>query len=205
METTHTRKLNTLKNLSASLITAITIFGSPLTSSQTVDEEWTDCVAENEICIFEGKKTVRYGGNDLFAYGVFENQVLCSNTIFGDPAPGIIKRCSHSSSINQAPEIVDINSQYTLTGETVSLNVNASDPESSALSYTVSGLPFGLSFNTTTSEISGSTDLAGNYSVSIKVSDAAGAQANLSFPWLVSEPSEWIICAAENEFCHFQV
>src|SRR5437773_3327021 len=40
---------------------------------------------------------VRYGANGSYNYGTFTNGVLCSNTIFGDPAPGVAKHCDDAS------------------------------------------------------------------------------------------------------------
>lgn len=54
---------------------------------------WTECAREHEFCEFRGRRMVRYGAKGRFAEGVFRNGVDCGNRAFGDPAPGVSKRC----------------------------------------------------------------------------------------------------------------
>lgn len=52
-----------------------------------------ECANERERCEFSGIKTVRYGADSTFKYDVFENGTNCSNAVFGDPVPGVKKKC----------------------------------------------------------------------------------------------------------------
>ncbi|AYG61585.1 hypothetical protein QD460_05515 [Rhizobium jaguaris] len=54
---------------------------------------WRPCASENGFCDFDGRKRVRYGAEGRFTEDVFEDGVDCDNDTFGDPAPGIPKRC----------------------------------------------------------------------------------------------------------------
>ncbi|CAM5424272.1 hypothetical protein ATER59S_02447 [Aquamicrobium terrae] len=54
---------------------------------------WTACAREHEFCDFRGRKRVRYGARGRFTEDVFRNGVRCDNRSFGDPAPGVSKRC----------------------------------------------------------------------------------------------------------------
>lgn len=54
---------------------------------------WRPCANEGESCDFDGRKRVRYGAQGQFTEDVFEDGVDCDNETFGDPAPGIPKRC----------------------------------------------------------------------------------------------------------------
>lgn len=54
---------------------------------------WTFCVNEDNECTFTGTKTVRYGAGSTYYTGTFTDGVMCSNAIFGDPAPGVWKHC----------------------------------------------------------------------------------------------------------------
>jgi len=54
---------------------------------------WVACASENDYCDFNGRKRVRYGVPGNFEEGVFRDGVECSNDVFGDPAPGMRKRC----------------------------------------------------------------------------------------------------------------
>jgi len=54
---------------------------------------WTFCANENQLCSFTGTKEVQYGANGMYAYGNYTNGVQCSNAVFGDPAPNVVKQC----------------------------------------------------------------------------------------------------------------
>ncbi|MDR7219853.1 hypothetical protein [Aminobacter aminovorans] len=56
-------------------------------------KRWAACANENEYCDFYGRKRVRYGTMNQFEEGVFRDGVDCDNETFGDPAPGVRKRC----------------------------------------------------------------------------------------------------------------
>jgi len=61
------------------------------TSSATVS--WNLCAYESGYCAFAGTQQVRYGANGLYAYRTVTDGTACSNSVFGDPAPGMAKRC----------------------------------------------------------------------------------------------------------------
>lgn len=54
---------------------------------------WGICAAENGTCSFSGTREVAYGANGQYIYGTFTNQTACNNTVFGDPAPNVVKSC----------------------------------------------------------------------------------------------------------------
>lgn len=64
------------------------------------------CANETQRCNFSGTRDVAYGANGRFnfKYGV-SNGIDCNNTVFGDPAPGVVKACyvKISNSCNPAP------------------------------------------------------------------------------------------------------
>ena len=66
----------------------------------------------------------------------------------------------------------------------VSLQLRGSDPDGTALTYSSSGLPPGLSLNSTSGLISGVASSAGSYRVTVTVSDGA-LSASRSFKWTV--------------------
>ena len=53
----------------------------------------TACAYENGTCNFSGILQVAYGANNSWNFVSASNGVLCSNTIFGDPAVGTGKSC----------------------------------------------------------------------------------------------------------------
>jgi hypothetical protein len=71
-------------------------------------------------------------------------------------------------------------------GTAVHLDTEATDSSTAAtLSYTARGLPPGLSISPT-GLISGTPTAVGSYSVTVTVSDDAGASGTASFPWTIS-------------------
>jgi hypothetical protein len=55
--------------------------------------QWRTCAPENGVCRWEGVRRVRYGVPGRFVEGTYRNGVRCSNSVFGDPAPGRPKVC----------------------------------------------------------------------------------------------------------------
>ena len=51
------------------------------------------CARENEFCQFRGEATVRYGARGRYVVRRARDGIPCNNRVFGDPAPGIPKRC----------------------------------------------------------------------------------------------------------------
>ncbi|MET7575713.1 putative Ig domain-containing protein, partial [Streptomyces sp. NPDC005492] len=76
-------------------------------------------------------------------------------------------------------------SQSTTTGGSASLQISASDSAGAALTYSASGLPTGLSINSSTGLISGTASTAGTYQVTVTAKDSTGASGSASFTWTV--------------------
>ena len=51
------------------------------------------CAQEGGFCQFRGEATVRYGAHGRYAIRHARNGIPCNNRVFGDPAPGVPKRC----------------------------------------------------------------------------------------------------------------
>ena len=89
---------------------------------------------------------------------------------------------------NSAPTIVNPGGQTNTEGDAVSLTIGASDPDGDTLTFGASGLPTGLSMDTSTGEISGTASVAGNYNVTVDVNDGNGGSDATSFTWNVNPP-----------------
>ncbi|MFF7752516.1 putative Ig domain-containing protein [Streptomyces sp. NPDC007971] len=76
-------------------------------------------------------------------------------------------------------------SQSTTTGGSASLQIHATDSAGAALTYSASGLPTGLSINSSTGLISGTASTAGTYQVTVTAKDSTGASGATSFTWTV--------------------
>ena len=56
---------------------------------------WTDCAAEDSVCVFSGTRQVRYGLAPYYATRVATGSIACNNDVFGDPYYQHVKRCSY--------------------------------------------------------------------------------------------------------------
>ncbi|MER5545069.1 putative Ig domain-containing protein [Streptomyces sp. NPDC001118] len=89
------------------------------------------------------------------------------------------------SSSGNTVTVTNPGSQSTTTGSAVSLQIKASDSAGAALTYSASGLPTGLSINSSTGLISGTASTAGTYQVTVTAKDSTGASGSTSFTWTV--------------------
>ncbi|MDA5283428.1 MULTISPECIES: M4 family metallopeptidase [unclassified Streptomyces] len=81
--------------------------------------------------------------------------------------------------------------QNTITGSAVSLQIQANSTNPGALSYAATGLPAGLSINSSTGLISGTASTAGTSNVTVTVTDSQAKSGTAAFTWTVgtSQPS----------------
>ncbi len=86
--------------------------------------------------------------------------------------------------VNHPPQITAPANQNSQVGSSVNLAVSASDADNDVLTYSATGLPNGLSINPGSGVITGTLSRAGNYTVTVKVSDAS-SNASKSFSWSV--------------------
>jgi subtilase family serine protease len=72
-------------------------------------------------------------------------------------------------------------------GTAVSLQIHATDSASGqTLTYSATGLPTGLSINSSTGLISGTPSAAGTFSVTVTAKDTTNASGSASFTWTIS-------------------
>lgn len=88
---------------------------------------------------------------------------------------------------NAPPALPNQPNRTDAEGQAVSFNVGATDPEGQPLTYSATGLPNGISINTSTGEISGTLgfDTAGVYNVTVSVTDGFHIVSD-SFTWTVT-------------------
>jgi hypothetical protein len=86
---------------------------------------------------------------------------------------------------NQPPTLNQPPNQSGFVGSAASLALSGSDPENSPLTYSATGLPAGLTLNSSTGAISGTLQTAATYNVTATVSDGS-LTASRSFTWIVS-------------------
>ncbi|MCB0112679.1 MAG: cadherin-like domain-containing protein [Caldilineaceae bacterium] len=89
--------------------------------------------------------------------------------------------------VNDAPTLEALPDQFHSLGESVKLALSAQDVDGDTLSFSATGLPSGLTLDATTGEIGGAAVTAGEFAVTIFVSDGAET-VSTSFRWIVESP-----------------
>jgi hypothetical protein len=79
--------------------------------------------------------------------------------------------------------------QTSVVGHPVTLQVQGSDSGGSALAYSASGLPAGLSINGSTGFISGTPTSPGGSTVTIGAADGFANSGSTQFSWTVTQPA----------------
>ncbi|MET8948051.1 M4 family metallopeptidase [Streptomyces sp. NPDC004542] len=93
---------------------------------------------------------------------------------------------SHITPPSSGVTVTNPGSQSATVGTAVSLQISASSTNSGSLTYAATGLPTGLSINSSTGVVSGTPSAAGTYSTTVTVTDSTGATGTASFTWTVS-------------------
>ncbi|MFF2425448.1 M4 family metallopeptidase [Streptomyces mirabilis] len=93
---------------------------------------------------------------------------------------------SHVTPPSSGVTVTNPGSQSSTVGTAVSLQISASSTNTGSLSYAATGLPTGLSINSSTGAITGTPTTAGTYSTTVTVTDSTGATGTASFTWTVS-------------------
>ncbi len=92
-----------------------------------------------------------------------------------------------ASQANRPPVVTNPGSKTNAVGDTVSYQIQASDPDGDPIaSYGASGLPTGLSVDSASGRISGTTTTAGTFDVVLTATDSRGATGSASFTWTVT-------------------
>ncbi|MEU4300521.1 putative Ig domain-containing protein [Kitasatospora aureofaciens] len=118
------------------------------------------------------------------SYGTFAEQASWSNDT---------NSCAISHAILTHGNTVTVTSpgnQSGTVGTAASLQIHATDSASGqTLRYSATGLPAGLSINSSTGLISGTPTAAGTSSVTVTATDSTGAAGNTTFTWTESSTS----------------
>ncbi len=152
---------------------------------------WTDSSgAENaDKCAWVSPGTTGGAFNLPLASGTFAMQGTWAN----DASSGS-GGCEDSHAIvsngGNSVSVTNPGNQTGTVGTAVSLQIHATDSASGqTLTYSATGLPAGLSINSSTGLISGTPTTATTYSVTVKATDTTGASGSASFTWTISSTS----------------
>ena len=92
--------------------------------------------------------------------------------------------CGYS---NMAPVFAGVADRSTAVGQAVSLQLDADDPEAYPLTYTATGLPPGLTLQSSTGFISGTPTTVGTYNVTVTARDESLSSVQ-TFTWSIVAP-----------------
>ena len=126
--------------------------------------------------------TANYNGSDSFVVQVSD----------GNGGTDTITVNVTITSVNDNPTLTNPGAKTNAENDVVSLQVLANDVDLPAqtLTYSASGLPDGLSINTSTGLISGTVSASAStnspYSVTLGVSDGNGGSASVNFTWTIT-------------------
>ncbi len=89
---------------------------------------------------------------------------------------------------NQAPTLTAIANRSDTEGSVINIALQATDPDGDALTFTVTGLPLGVSNTQSNTIVSGTlaSGSSGTYNVTVTVDDGNGGSDTASFTWTVS-------------------
>ena len=94
---------------------------------------------------------------------------------------------SSGSSSGNTVTVTSPGNQTGTVGTAVSLQMHATDSQSGqTLTWSATGLPAGLSINSTSGLISGTPSTANTYNVAVTATDTTGASGSASFTWTIS-------------------
>ena len=95
--------------------------------------------------------------------------------------------CGGGGTTGNTVTVTNPGNQTSTVGTAVSLQIKGSDSASGqTLTYSASGLPAGLSINSSSGLISGTPTTAGSSSVTVTAKDTTGAAGSASFTWTVN-------------------
>ncbi|MEU5614697.1 M4 family metallopeptidase [Streptomyces sparsogenes] len=135
--------------------------------------------------------TQRMTSNTNYA-GARDATLWAAGELFGQASPEYNTVANTWAAVNVGSRIVDGVSvtppgdQTSIVNQAVSLQITATSSNPGALTYAASGLPAGLSINSSTGLISGTPTTTGSGTVTVTVTDSAGKSATTSFTWTVN-------------------
>ncbi len=131
------------------------------------------------------------GGATQVATGSPHNNVLTGNVqVSGTNWPSGAQQVIAQAGVERPNTVTVANpgNQTGSVGTAASLQIRASDSASGqTFTYSASGLPAGLSINSSTGLISGTPTTAGASNVTVSATDTSGASGSVSFTWGISD------------------
>ena len=93
------------------------------------------------------------------------------------------------ANVNRPPSILNPGDQQHIVGASINLSVSASDPDGDTLSFSATGLPPGLTINSSSGEVAGLLTTVGSYNITVSASDGTDSSST-SFMWTISNVNQ---------------
>jgi endo-1,4-beta-xylanase len=121
--------------------------------------------------------------------GTLNYQILATESFGGGSGNSNVTVSHGSSSNGNTVSVTNPGRQSGTVGTAASVQVHATDSGGQALTYSASGLPAGLSINSSTGLISGTPTAAGTPTVTVTATDSTGASGSATFSWTIASSS----------------
>ena len=134
-------------------------------------------------------------GNELWNSSVYLSDSLKSPTTYIPPtisngkvyAPTLRNQLVVYGLRQNYPYVTPVANQNSALFSSINLGINASTASGDVLVYSATGLPTGLSINSSTGAITGTPKYIGSYSVQVNVLDSTiGHKNTIQFTWIIS-------------------
>jgi hypothetical protein len=182
---------NYVNSGTAGALDGVTIVGGHEYAETITDQNpaggWTDSTGyENaDKCAWNGVGGTGGAQNVAFATGAFAMQSTYSNDVTGCQISHPI--VTNGGGTTNTVSVTNPGNQSGTVGTATSLQIHATDSASGqTLTYSATGLPAGLSMNSSTGLISGTPTSAATYSVAVTAKDTTGASGSASFTWTIN-------------------
>jgi len=140
-------------------------------------------LSTNDTTYRNGYLDMETGDSDGSTWNFVFTRQYAANT----PSSTVGSEQSGSGSSGNTVTVANPGSQTGTVGIAASLQISASDSASGqTLTYSASGLPAGLSINSSSGLISGTPTTAGTSSVTVTATDTTGASGSATFTWTIS-------------------
>jgi hypothetical protein len=132
------------------------------------------------------------------------NQFFATATnAFDNQSPETAVPLITQSSATATVDVTAPAEQLNHEGDTVSLQITATDSKGNTLSYSATNLPDGLSIDSSTGLITGTVATGASddspYSVTVTATDTTGASGTASFTWLVDNSTDPVVTPPANQ------
>ena len=176
---------------SAGALDGVTIVGGHEYAETTTDQfpagGWTDSAGNEDGDKCAWIRSGQGASQDIsLTTGSFAVQSTWANDFSGGSGGCLVSHPIVTNGGGNTVTVTNPGAQTSTVGSAVSLQVHASDSGGATLHYSASGLPAGLSINSSTGLITGTPTTAQTTSVTVTATDTTNATGSASFSWTVS-------------------